>query len=47
MLRFDRTNVVIASVSEAIQRCRSGAITLDRRVASLLAMTIPFERILL
>ena len=46
-LRFGRTTLVIASASEAIQGSRAGTAVLDRRVASLLAMTIPVERILL
>ena len=39
--------IVVASVSEAIQESSGALGFLDRRVASLLAMTIPSERILL
>jgi hypothetical protein len=39
----DRANAVIASVSDAIQESSGALHFLDRHVASLLAMTIPFE----
>jgi hypothetical protein len=41
-----RTRIVIASVSEAILESLGARRLLDRHVASLLAMTIPAERIL-
>ena len=46
MKRLSRTGVVIASVSEAIQESSGALRLLNRHVASLLAMTIPSERIL-
>jgi hypothetical protein len=45
MMRLGLTNVVIAS--EAIQGAKRCDGCLNRRVASLLAMTIPIERSLL
>jgi hypothetical protein len=47
MTRFGRAQVVIASVSEAIQEPWGALRFLDRHVASLLAMTVWSERITL
>ena len=46
-MRLGRTKIVIASVSVAIQESSGALRLLDRRVASLLAMTIPSERTML
>jgi hypothetical protein len=43
-LHLGRTAIVIASASEAIQGTQGARRFLDRRVATLLAMTIPPER---
>jgi hypothetical protein len=47
MMLLGRTTAVIASEAKQSRETSGGLRLLDRRVASLLAMTIPAERIVL